>query len=153
MSALCTHVFVIPGNMMIFRPSPGRKRLDVREKIAIALGYADLLTFDDERCRGAAGDREFPIDRLKWERDRLRPNAHQIWIALERAIEWAYLGKDDRDKVIRLTMITPRFVLVRDAELAKRCGVDRQRINFLRCELWSILERAINDPSLKNDSF
>ena len=140
----CTYVFV----MMIFQPSPGRKRLDVREKIAVILGYFGDLDFDDERCRGAAGDRELPIERLKWERDRLRPNAHQIWLAYERAVEWAYLGKNDRDKVIRLVLITPRFVLTRDAELAEHCFVDRQRINYLRQQLWAVLARVKDEVDL-----
>jgi hypothetical protein len=149
MYALFTQVFA----MMIFRPSPGRKRLSVREKIGIALGYSDLLTFEDEKCKGAAGDRELPIDWLKSERDRLRPNAHQAWLATERSKDWAILGKDDQDKSTRLHIIASDWVLKRDAEVAKRCFTSRQRINRLRCELWTILERVINDRSLKNDNF
>jgi hypothetical protein len=136
---------------MIFRLPEGRRFLSVREKIAIALGYAGDLTFDDERCRGAAGFRELPIERLERARDRLRPNAHQIWLGYERAVEWAYRGKDDKDKRVRLAII--RFVLMKDAELGRLCFVDRQRINFLRQELWSILARVKDDPSLKNDAF
>ena len=140
----CTHVFV----MMIFRPSPGRKRLTCREKIACLLGHADLLTFEDETCRGAAGDRELPIDQLGRARDRLRSDPYQVWLGYERAVDWVSRGKNDRDKVIRVVLITPRFILKRDAELAKHCFVDRQRINYLRQELWAVLARVKDDVSL-----
>ena len=134
--------------MMIFRPSPGRKRLSAREKIACVLGYADLLTFEDETCRGAAGSRELPIDLLGRERDRLRSDPYQVWGAYECAVDWASRGKDDRDKVIRLVLITPRYILLRDGELAKLCGVDRQRINFLRLKLWAVLVRVKDERYL-----
>jgi len=146
--AIC--VFEDARNMNYSWPQ-GRSSLSVREKIAIALGYAGDLTFDDERCRVIGGFRELPIEQLERARDRLRPNAHQIWIAYERAVEWAYRGKDDKDKRVRLAII--RFALMKDAELGRLCFVDRQRINFLRQEPWSIIARAIADPSLKNDTF
>jgi hypothetical protein len=112
------------------------------------LGHADLLTFDDERCRGAAGDRELPIDQLGRARDRLRSDPYQVWLAYERAVDWVSRGKNDRDKAVRVVLSTPSYILMRDAELAKRCGVDRQRINFLRQEPWSILARVKDDVYL-----
>jgi hypothetical protein len=140
MYALFTQVLA----MMIFRPSTGRKRLTVRERIAICLGFADDLTFADETCKGAAGDRELAIDQLKMARDALRPDAWLIWKAYEEAVAWSWRGKGLAGKAVRLALITPEGVLLRDDELAKLCSkhcgrITRQRINVLRHQLWAVL--------------
>jgi hypothetical protein len=136
--------------MRIIEPWVGRKVLTVAEKIAIYLGYSDLVTFADERCRGAAGNRELPIDYLGRARDRLRADPERYYsfinICYERAIGWCWRGKGNKDKLVRFALIHPENVLLRDDELAKRlrrkhygARVDRPRVNVLRHELWAEL--------------
>jgi hypothetical protein len=145
MYALCMQVLV----MRIFKPSPGRKELTAREKIVILLGQGDLLNFeDDEHCRGAAGNRELPIDLLGRARNRLIPNSYEVWVAYEHAADWCTRGKNDHDKAVRGFLIAPRYILLRDEEVAKLCGVTRQRINFLRLELSEVLILAKDERYL-----
>jgi hypothetical protein len=138
--------------MRIIHPTVGRKVLSRRERIAICLGYADKVNFEDERCRGAAGVRELPIGYLRRARDRLiREFGYEgldfdrhVIICYQRAADWCWAAKGLTDKAMRLALITPECVLLRDKELAKHlskhCGpVERKRINELRCELWAVL--------------
>jgi hypothetical protein len=106
--------------MAYYNVPVGRKKLHTWEKIAIVLGCADALTFDDERCRGIGGWRQLPIRHLEKARDELAPTIQKLVIALQCAAEWANDGRGDKDKAVRGTIIVPPFLLMNDGKLAER---------------------------------